>query len=132
MSKFKEGDYVILREDARYPVDGRLWSTLDKSLICGDLFRVNLIGDYEWSNTKRLDCVSLCNNVGWIPESCFDLAVIPEFEKGDLVECYRLPNKNDWTITKCGKIDHSLIVGAQYKINDIGQIQSANTTIKHV
>lgn len=126
MSKFKEGDYVILREDARYPVDGRLWSTVDKSLICGDLFRVNLIGDYEWSNTKRLDCVSVYNGVGWIPESCFDLAVIPEFEKGDLVECYRLPNKNDWTITKCGKIDHSLIVGAQYKINDIAN----NSNIK--
>lgn len=126
MSKFKEGDYVILREDARYPVDGKLWSTLDKSLICGDLFKVTQVGDYEWSNTKRLDCVSVCNDVGWMPESCFDPVVTPEFEKGDLVECYRLPNKNDWTITKCGKIDHSLIVGAQYKINDI-----INDNIQH-
>ena len=50
MPKFKKGDYVILREDARYPVDGSLWSTVDKSLICGDLFKVDLIGDYKWSN----------------------------------------------------------------------------------
>lgn len=126
MSKFKEGDYVILREDARYPVDGKLWSTLDKSLIRGDLFKVTQVGDYEWSNTKRLDCISVCSGLGWMPESCFDPVVTPEFKKGDIVECYRLPNEHDWTITKCGKIDHSLIVGAQYKINDI-----ANDNIQH-
>ena len=127
MPKFKKGDYVILREDARYPVDGSLWSTVDKSLICGDLFKVDLIGDYKWSNKDRLDCVSLWDGVGWMPESCFDLAVTPEFKKGDIVECYRLPNEHDWEITKCGKIGHSLIVGAQYKINDIAN----NSNIQH-
>tara|TARA_R110000868_G_scaffold83012_2_gene234519 strand:- start:4192 stop:5601 length:1410 start_codon:yes stop_codon:yes gene_type:complete len=126
MPKFKKDDYVILREDARYPVDGKLWSTVDKLLICGDLFQVCLIGDYEWSNTKRLDCVSLWDGSGWIPESCFDPVVIPEFEKSDLVECYRLPNEHNWEITKCGKIDHSFIVGAQYKINDVAN----NSNIK--
>jgi hypothetical protein len=119
MPKFKEGDYVILREDARYPVDGSLWSTVDKSLKCGDLFKVKQTGEYKWSLTDKLDCVSVCDDTGWIPESCFDHANISKFKKDELVECYRLPNEYDWTITRCGEIDYSLIVGVQYKVIDI-------------
>jgi hypothetical protein len=126
MPKFKEGDYVILREDARYPSDGSLWSTVDKSLKCGDLFKVKQTGEYKWSLTDKLDCVSVCGNSGWMPESCFDHANISKFEKDELVECYRLPNEYDWTITKCGEINHSLIVGGQYKVFDIAD----NSNIK--
>jgi hypothetical protein len=132
MSKFKEGDYVILREDARYPGDGSLWSTIDKSLKCGDLFKVKQTGEYKWSRTDKLDCVSVFvfDNSGWIPESCFDHANISKFKKDELVECYRLPNEYDWTITKCGEINHNLTVGAQYNVIDFAN--NGNIKINHV
>lgn len=127
MPKFKEGDYVTLREDARYPVDGSLWSIIDDKVVPGELFRVNSVGRYSWGEKPEQDCVGLENSsFGWIPEICLDPVQIPQFKEDEWVECYRLPNENDWTITKCGKISHSLIIGGQYKINDIAN----NSNIK--
>jgi hypothetical protein len=130
MSKFKKGDYVILREDARYPIDNSLWSILDKSLVCGNLFKVESLGRYTWEGKDTQDCITVISTIGYIPESCFDHADIPEFEKDELVECYRLPNENDWTITKCGKIEHSLIVGAQYNVIDL--LNSGNIKLDNI
>lgn len=119
MPKFKKGDYVILREDARYPGDGSLWSTIDKSLICGDLFEVELSGSYSWLNKEPCqDCITVLYGVGWMPESCFDPVQIQKFKVGDWVECYRLPNENDWNVTNCGKISHNLKVGEKYEVRD--------------
>lgn len=127
MPKFEEGDYVTLREDARYPLNGSLWSTINDKLVPGELFRVNTVGRFSWDGKPEQDCVGLANSrFGWIPEICLDPVQIHHFEEGEWVECYRLPNENDWTITKCGKISHSLIIGGQYKINDIAN----NSNIK--
>lgn len=118
MSKFKEGDYVTLREDARYPRDEKLWSTIDDKLIPGELFKVSCSGRYSWIGKPEQDCVGLeNNNSGWIPEICFDPVEIPLFNIGDIVECYRLPNNCDWTVTNCGKINHNLKVGERYTVS---------------
>lgn len=117
MSKFKEGDYVTLREDARYPNDNSLWSTINPKLIPGELFRVQSLGRYGWSEKPEQDCISVLSETGWIPEICFDPVEIPLFNIGDIVECYRLPNNCDWTVTNCGKIDHNLKVGERYTVS---------------
>lgn len=117
MPKFKEGDYVILREDARYPTDRSLWSTIDNKLVPGELFKVKLLGNYSWDGKKVLDCVSVLDNAGWIPESCFDPVQIPQFEEGEWVECYRLPNEHDWAITNCGEIGYKFKVGEKYQVS---------------
>ena len=117
MSKFKKGDYVTLREDARYPQDEKLWSTIDDKLIPGELFKVSCSGRYSWIGKPEQDCVGLeNNNSGWIPEICFDPVQIQHFEEGDWVECYRLPNEHDWCVTNCGKINHELKVGEKYQV----------------
>lgn len=117
MPKFKKGDYVILREDARYPTDRSLWSTINDKLIRGKLFKVKLLGNYSWDGKKVLDCVSVLDDAGWIPESCFDPVQIPRFEVNEWVECYRLPNENDWCVTNCGEINHNLKVGEKYQVS---------------
>lgn len=118
MSKFKKGDYVTLREDARYPQDEKLWSTIDDKLIPGELFKVSCSGRYSWIGKPEQDCVGLeNNNSGWIPEICFDPVQIQHFEEGDWVECYRLPNEHDWCVTNCGKINHELKVGEKYQVS---------------
>jgi len=116
MSKFKEGDYVTLREDARYPTDGSLWSTVDDKLVPGELFRVNSVGRFSWGGKPEQDCVVINGgHRGYIPEICFDPVQIPQFEEGEWVECYRLPNENDWDI--CGQISYKFKVGEKYHVS---------------
>lgn len=118
MSKFKEGDYVILREDARYPMNGTLWSTIDDKLVPGELFRVNSVGKFSWNGKPGQDCVGLENSSsGWIPEICLDPVQIHHFEEGEWVECYRLPNTQDWCVTSCGQISYKFKVGEKYQVS---------------
>ena len=118
MSKFKEGDYVTLREDARYPTDGSLWSTVDDKLVPGELFRVNSVGRFSWSGKPEQDCVVVkAAHGGYIPEICFDPVQIHHFEEGEWVECYRLPNTQDWCVTSCGQISYKFKVGEKYQVS---------------
>lgn len=118
MSKFKEGDYVTLREDARYPMNGTLWSTIDDKLVPGELFRVNSVGRFSWIGKPEQDCVGLANNSsGWIPEICLDPVQIQHFKEGEWVECYRLPNTQDWCVTSCGEISYKFKVGEKYQVS---------------
>lgn len=117
MSKFKEGDYVILREDARYPPNGSLWSTVDDKLVPGELFRVKSVGRYSWYGKPEQDCVTVKDGVGYIPEICFDPVQIQHFEEGEWVECYRLPNTQDWCLTNCGEIGYKFKVGEKYQVS---------------
>ena len=91
---------------------------IDNKLVPGELFKVKLLGNYSWDGKKVLDCVSVLDDAGWIPESCFDPVQIPKFEVNEWVECYRLPNENDWCVTKCGQISYKFKVGEKYQVSN--------------
>jgi hypothetical protein len=88
MGKFKEGDKVILKEGAVYPQNGEPWSKMDAKMIPGAVFEVSCTNKYSWKNIEY-DCVGLKdNNVGYIPEDCFDFAEKTEkLEEGWYVPC---------------------------------------------
>lgn len=119
--KFKVGDYVVVKQDAKSPVyQDKPLTNWAASLTPGSIHEVKKIGTYKW--TKEVNCIVIRELGFYTPEDCFELFSPKHFVAGSYVKCTRLPEDIDWEITNCGKVQSlqdKLTVGETYKVDNV-------------
>lgn len=119
--KFKIGDYVVVKQDARSPVyQDKPLTNWAASLTPGSIHEVDKIGTYKW--TKEVNCIIIRELGFYTPEDCFELFSPKHFVAGSYVKCTRIPEDIDWKVTVCGKVQSlqdKLTVGETYKVDNV-------------